>query len=834
VIRLAARELRGAGRHVAYVLACVSLGVAALVAVGSFGTSLERAVAGSARALLGADVEIRSTRPLSAPAERVLDGLAARGVERQAVLELAGMARAGAAAAPRVQLVEVKAVSPRYPFYGALVTEPARPLPELLGGGRVLVHEALLARLGLAVGDRLQLGERELAIAGRVLAEPDRSTGVFSLGPRVLMAAEDLEGTALVQPGSRVRHRTLLRLPPDADPQLVRDRLALELPDPGLRISTFRQAQPGLRRFWDQLGTYLGLTGLVALLVGGIGVGVSVTAFVRGKLATIAVLKALGATWRQILACYLAQTAALGLAGGLVGTALGALVLAAAGPLATRFLPMPVTLALAPGAVARALAMGLGVTLLCALWPLAAIRRVPPSLVLRREVEARLPGGAPWLLVAPIAAGLAGLALWQAGSLKVGGLFIGGFAVGLGALWLGARASVWAAAALPARGWPLAWRQALANVRRPGSHAGPVVVTLGLAVMLLVAVALVEWNLREELSVRAAGEAPALFFIDLQADQVAVFTRLVVDGTGGAPDVIPVVRSRLAAIRGQAVTPDAGRLGEQWYLTREYVLTWAATPPGRNTVVAGRWWTPAEARREPLISVEEEIAKTLGVALGDTLTFDVQGVPISARVTNLRKVDWRSFNANFFVIFSPGALDGAPVTHIATVRAAPRNEAALTAAVVTALPNVTAIPVREVLERVEAVVDQIAVAVRLIAAFSVATGLVVLAGALSLTRRERLYQSVILRALGATRGALARIFALEYALLGAAAGLPGTALAAALAWAVQTWVLELPWSWPIAPLVAGVSAPAVLALAVGFLGTFRLLGERPLPVLRGE
>jgi len=269
-------------------------------------------------------------------------------------------------------------------------------------------------------------------------------------------------------------------------------------------------------------------------------------------------------------------------------------------------------------------------------------------------------------------------------------------------------------------------------------------------------------------------------------------------------------------------------------LTREYALTWAAAPPGRDTVVAGRWWTAEEAARGPLISVEDEIARTLGVGVGDTLTFDVLGVPIAARIASLRKVDWRSLGANFFVIFSPGALEAAPRTYLATARVAPAAEPALQSAVVAAFPNVTAIPVREVLERIGAVVDQIALAVRVVAAASVLAGLVVLAGALSVTRAERLYHSVVLKAVGATRAAIARIFAVEYALLGVAAGLAGSALAGALAWGVQKWVLAVPWRWQPATLAAGGLLSALLALAVGFLGTFRLLGRSPLTVLRGE
>lgn len=827
---MAAREARGAWRHWGYALACVALGVGALVAVGSFADALERTVGRSARSLMGADVEIRSTRPLSDEAERGLDALAREGIERMQVLELAAMARAGESSA----LVELKAVPTGYPFYGRLTTDPDRPLPALIGGRRALVHDALLARLGLRPGDRMRIGEAEFTISGRITGEPDRSAGVFSLGPRVLIATDDLPVTGLVQPGSRVRYRTLLHLPAGAEAETLRERVAGLLPDPALRITTFRQAQPGLRRFWDQLNLYLGLTGLVALLVGGIGVGSAVTAFIRERLRTIAILKCLGAGWRQVLAIYLAQTVALGLAGGLLGAALGTALQPLLIPFLSALLPFEVEPVLSAGAMLRGIALGLGVTLLCSLWPLLEIRRVPPALILRREVEGALPGRRPWAAALPIAAGLGALALWQAGSWKVGGLFVGGVAAGLGLLLLAARLAMALSRRLPRRG-PLVWRQGLSALHRPGGHTGAVLVTLGLAVMLIVSVALLERSLRGEISGRSPERAPAFFFVDVQPDQARRFARLVAEQSGEPPpELIPVVRSRLAAIKGLAVAPEAGRREEQWYLTREYVLTWAAAPPGRDTVVAGRWWTPEEAARERLVSVEEEIARTLGVTLGDTLAFDIQGVTVSARVASLRKVDWRSLGANFFVIFSQGALDGAPAIFLATARVRPEREAAVQSAVVAAFPNVTAIPVREVLERVAAILDQITLAIRLVAGFTVVAGLVVLAGALALTRRQRLYESVILKAVGATRGLLARAFAVEYALLGGAAGLAGTGLATVLAWVVQRFFLDVPWLWQPATLALGVLGPALLALSVGFLGTFRLLGHPPLGVLRQE
>jgi putative ABC transport system permease protein len=828
VLRLAWRETRGAWRHFGYFFACITLGVGALVGVGSFADSLEQTVARSAKALTGGDVEIRSAQPLPTDAAPVVEPRA--GVEVTRVRELVAMAQSGP---ERTQLVELKAVERGYPFYGALVTDPPRPLATLIGDGRALVHDSLLVRMGLSVGDRFRVGQAELTVSGVIVREPDRAVGVFSLGPRVLIAAADLDRTGLIRPGSRVRYRTLFRLTEGTDAQVFRDRLAERLPA-AQRVTTYTQAQPGLRRFWDQLTMYLGLTGLVALMVGGIGVAVSVNAFVREKLSTIATLKSLGAGWRTLLAAYLLQTALLGLGGSVLGALLGSLAQPLLAPTLARLLPLELTLSFSLRAVLGGLAMGMGVTLLYALWPLLRIRRISPALILRREVEPRLHGDRPWLAALPIAGGLAGLALWQAGSWRIGALFAGGLAAALLLLALGARGVI--ALARRMRWRSLAWRQGAANLHRPGSHAGPVLVSLGLAVMLVVSIALLEGSLRAQLVDRSPGSAPAFFFIDIQPDQAEPFARLVGGHGATAPaELTPVVRSRLAAVNGAPVrTSPKSRQEDAWARTREYVLTWAAAPPAHNTVVAGRWWTPEEAARGPLISVEEDIARQLGVGLGDTLTFDVQGVPVSARVATLRHVDWRSLSSNFFVIFSPGALEGAPTTFIATVRARPEDETRLQSAVVADFPNVTAIPVREVLERVTAVLDQIALAVRLVAAFSIVAGLIVMAGALAITRQQRLYQSVILKALGGTRGFVSRVFAVEYALLGAAAGVAGSALAALLAWAVLRFAFDVPWQWAPGTLLAGVLAATGLALLVGFLGTRRLLGRRPLGVLRSE
>ena len=483
--------------------------------------------------------------------------------------------------------------------------------------------------------------------------------------------------------------------------------------------------------------------------------------------------------------------------------------------------------------------MGLATTLLCTWAPLAAVRRVPAWLLLRRDVEPSSPARSGVFVVAPVVVGLAVLTLWQAGSLRIGGIFVGASLAALLVLAALARGLTALARRLPrARG--LAWRHGLAALQRPGGHAPRVVVALGIAVTLLVAVALLEGVLGRQIDLEQRREAPSFFFVDVQPDQVDAFTALVARTGGSAPQLTAVVRARLAAVDGERLTRDVVERrrtrGEdrRWYFTRDYALTFGDAPPAGNTLTAGRWWTAAEGAGRALASVEETAARELGVRPGSRLTFDVQGVPVDVEVTSVRRVDWQSLTTNFFFVLSPAALAGAPATWVATTRVPATAEPALQNAVVAAFPNVTAIPVRDVLDRVAAVLGDIAVAVRLVASFTVGTGVVVMAGALAATRSQRLYESVVLRTLGATRGVVARAFAVEYGLLGAAAGVGGGALATVLAWALVHWVLDAPWSFDAAPLLVGLAATVALALAVGFLVTFRLLGQKPLPVLRRE
>ncbi|PYO01219.1 MAG: hypothetical protein DMD91_08505 [Candidatus Rokuibacteriota bacterium] len=836
IVRLAWRETRAGWRHLLVLAVCVALGVTALVAVTGFAANIDRALAREGKSLLGGDLELRSPRPLDAGVESALSRLVAAGATTTAVRELAAMARHPERSS--TLLVELKAVGEGYPLYGRLEARPARPLAELLADGGALADETALTRLGVKVGDRVLVGDVVVVIRGVIANEPDRASRIITLGPRLLVAGPTLDRAGLIRFGSRVNYRTLVRLPDTLAPVAARAQLVSTVVDPAVRVSTFDEGRPGWRRFYRQLTSYLGLVGLATLLVGSVGVAAAVRAFIARKRDTIAILKCLGATSRVLLFAYLVQAMSLGLAGSLVGAVLGVTLTPLVSALLSGLVPLALDTRPDVWALVRGVAIGVGLTVLIALWPLAEVHDVRPSLLFRRGVEAGTTSRT-WLAAVPLVVGACALVLWQAVSLTVGSIVLGAVSAALlvlaalahGLRWLGRRHP-----RLPS----LAMRQGLANLARPGGHGTGVVIALGIGVMLLVTVGLLEASLGGQLDYERRRDAPSFFFVDIQPEQRERFDAVVRRVSGVSPTVTPVVRARLAAVSGQPITralvdQRRARDGEEvWYYTRDYVLTTASTVPAGNVVTAGRWWANGAATLAPQASVEEAAARHLGLGVGSRIAFDVQGVRLEAEVTSLRQVDWQTLTTNFFVVLSPGTLDGAPTSYVATARVPSQTEAAVQDAVVQALPNVTAIPVRDVLARMGRLLDQMAVAVRVMALFALAAGLVVMVGALAASRYQRLSESMILRTLGATRRTVAGVFAVEYACLGLAAGVGGSLLAAALAWAVLRFVLDAPWVFEPLTFALGLVVPTAVALAVGSLATWRLLGEKPLPVLRRE
>ena len=878
---MAWRETRGSWRHFLYFFVCIAIGVSALVGVSLFAAHVERAVSRQAKGLLGGDLEIRSSHLLNAESRAALETLNERGIIRTHVSELVAMAaRKAAATTPgqATQLVELKAVDAEYPLYGVLTLEPPARLDDLLHPeasrcGSVpchgaVVQEALLLRMGLAVGDRLKIGTAEFLITGLVRIEPDRMANAFSLGPRVIVSDAGLKASALVQPGSRIRERELLKLPSGLPLESVRGELRGRLSADHIRVSSYRDAQPQLKQFLEQLSRYLGLIGLTALFIGGLGVAMSIHAFMREKVKTIAILKTLGADSSVLIGAYVLQAAGLGVIGSLAGMLLGIVLQQVLPPLlaggfvkglldqvgATTDLS-----AVSIGPLFKGVALGLLTTLLFALWPLLRIRDVSPAAIFRREVDPAS-GGPPsswsvkvWMgdrfslmTGGALLCGLAGLSMWQAGSWRIGSWYVGGVAIAVLTLLGSSRLLVNGLRLMP-KPASLTLRYAVGNVLRPGGHTAGILVAIGISVMVIVTVSLVEEALLRQVGESRPVDAPTFFFIDIQPDQTKDFAELVAGQTAGrSPELTPLVRSRLYAVNGDEITIEEERDQEerrdeskeerrrQWYLSREYVLTFGDQLPKGNEVIRGSWWQAAQRFPTPQVSIEDEAARSLGVDVGSHIDLDIQGATIRAEVSSVRKVDWGNFSTNFYMILSPGSLDGAPVTYVGTIRVDPDREIPLQQAVVAAFPNVSAIHVGDVLRNFASVLDRLTLAIRAVALFCLATGGLVMAAALAATRYRRLYESVILKAVGATRGLIARTFAAEYALLGFIGGVLAVGLSSALSWVVLTQVFDLTWRLHLPVLLTGVGCTVLLTLLVGLVSTFRILGQRPLTILRHE
>jgi putative ABC transport system permease protein len=852
----ALRGLKGARRRLAFVVLCVAAGVASLVAVDSFADLLDRAVRSEARRLLAADLEVTGRRPL-APEERAtvarVAGPEARTVE---VVELVTMASAPAStptAPPRTRLVELRAIGPGYPFYGALRTDPPGALARLATAPAAVVHPELLSQLGLAPGDPLVLGRARFTIAGVIVDEPDRSVSAFSAGPRVVIGLGHLGPTELTGPGSRANYRTLVKLPDGpsggaAAPAAGR-RLAEALATPELRVASFEEAQPQLRRFLHRLADYLGLLSLATVALAGVGVGSQVAAHVARQLDGVAVLRCLGATGREIVAVFALQAGLLGLAGGAAGVLLGTAAQVALPRLLADFLPVDVRLGLSPVAAARGLALGVAMAVLFAWLPLLRLARVPALRVLRRGLEAperRLSPGRVAALAATAAA-LFGAAWLETGSAEVAGVFAGGLGGTVALLWGTAALVVLWLRRRPTR-LGFALRHGVASLRRPGNQTAAAVVALGSGVALLVTLSVLEGSFAEEVAQARRADVPSLFLVDIQPPQWPQVERLLGE-MGATWQSAPLVTARLRTINGAPVQPrararyagDLERDPESWRRTREYRLSYTPALPEGNEVVAGRWWSPsgapvpADAAGRAPISMEVEYAERLGVRLGDRLDFDVQGVGLPTVITSLRRVRWETMTPNFFVVLPPGWLEAAPQQRIAAVRLpATLDRGAAQGRIVSAFPNVTIVDLSRVMLKVRAILERVGFAVRFMALFCLAAGAVVLAGAIAGTAQERAREASLLKVLGADRRRLAGVLLVEFAALGGLAGLAGALAAAGLSWAVLEVVLELPWPWALGPwpFAAGATLAVAFTTAGGLAGAFPILGRRPLDLLR--
>jgi putative ABC transport system permease protein len=851
ILRMARREARASWRRLLFFFLCVGLGVGAIVTIRSVIQSVREGLVREARTLTAADVLVATNRPLEAGEQARIDErlAAARSGRRSRSIETATMVRPAGPSPPVARVAEVLGVDAAFPLYGEVTLEGGAPYTHgLLRDGGAIVRPELLTHLGVAVGDRLRIGERDFTIRGVVLGEPGRRLGAFSLGPRVLVDVADLERTGLLQFGSRARYRTMVEVPDAAIDGLVR-QLRADFPRQFVGVSSYRTAQDNIGEDLQRAEDYLSLVGFVMVVLGGLGVWSVTRVFVRQKMHSVAVLKCVGASTGQLLAVYVAQVLVMSLAGSLLGAVLGALALRAIPVSFVSSLPGTV-LALQPSAVVQGMAVGVLVSFLFSFVPLLDVRAVKPLLLLRNERPAAAGRRGGWLgrlrarfdaatVAATLLVGLAlaGVSAWQAGSTRVGLIVSGALLAVAVALSLLGRLLVRLVRPLRRVSWfPL--RHALTSIGRPGNQTQVILVAVGLGAFFILGVRALQSNLLDELSVDLRSGGADLFLIDIQPDQAEAVRAFVAGRLPGQPSrVVPVLRARVTGVQGRSLSLDsAEEVRGQGSLGREYVLTYRGRLEANETVVAGTFW-PDTPTTDPEVSIEESLRDRFGFGLGDRIRFDILGRVVEARVTSVRRVEWSDTRAGGFIfVFRPGTLERAPGTYIATVQGPddPAARARLQGDLAARFPNVSAIDVLEVARTVEDVLGNLVLAVSVVGAVALLAGLLILAGTVAMTKFERLHDAAVFKTLGAGSSTMAGMVAIEYGALGLLGGLVGASAALLLSWVVSQQVLDIRWRPAPGLLALGVLATAVLSAVVGVVSSLDVLRRKPLAILRAE
>lgn len=834
-MRLARREIRGGLRGFYIFLACIALGTAAIAAVNSVSRAVTSAIASEGQSILAGDVrfELRN-REATAEERTYIEGLGKTALS----VGLRSMARLPDGSSQT--LAEVKAVDGAYPLYGTLRTEPQASPDELMGRKGeewgALVAPLLLERLGINVGDTLLLGNARLVITGTIVEEPDALSDGFGFAPRLMVSVDAIAASGLVQTGSLVEHSYKVRLDDLALRSGIAEAAGKAFPGAGWSIRTSDRAAPALTENVERFAQFLTLVGLTALIVGGVGVANAVRAFLDSRRLTIASLKCLGAPASVVALVYLFQILFIASVGIAIGLVVGAIV-----PfLAIRFLegvlPVPREAVFYPAALGLAALFGLLTAFAFSILPLAHAREVPATALFREQgfEKRRLPS---WPYIVAAAAALlllAALAIFSAGDRRIASIFLAAIAFAFVILRVVAKLVEIAARKSPRVSSP-ALRLAIGNIHRPGALTSSVVLSLGLGLALLVTLSLIDGNLRRELTARLPDAAPNFFFVDIQGSEIEGFRTLLAEKSpAGKVTEVPMLRGRILELNGVDVTkmdvPQEGR----WVLRGDRGITYAETVPDNSQITEGEWWS-ADYTGEPLVSFSAEEAGELGLKLGDTVTVNVLGRNITAKIASFRKIEWGSLSINFVMVFSPNTFRGAPHAWLATLSdpaAGGAEEGSILRAVTNAFPTITSVRVKDALEAVNRLVGQLAMAIRAAAAVALVASVLVLAGALAAGNRARTHDAVVLKTLGGTRSMLVRAFAWEYLLLGMATAVFALFAGGVSAWYIIARVMKLPSVFLPEVALSTLVIALVATVSIGLAGTWRVLGQKAAPVLR--
>lgn len=837
--KLALRELRGGIRGFYVFIACIAIGVMAIAGVGSVAQGLIEGLAREGRVIVGGDVAFSLIHREAKPDE--LAFLQSHG-DVSVVATMRAMARTSDG---RPALVEIKAIDGAYPLYGTVATDSDQDLERLLASHDnvygAVADPALFTGLDLRPGMLLKVGQATFELRAVLKTEPDKLAAGLTFGPRVMISEQALRATGLLQPGSLVRWHYRLRLPAVAAVDRVAHNVVEEaqqrFPEAGWEMRTRTNASPQLERSVDHFTEYLTLVGLTALLVGGIGVANSTKYYLDRKREVIATMKSLGATGGNVVVMYFVEVMLLALVGIVIGLGAGAalpfVIAACFGPI----IPLPFFPALYPGELVLALGYGILTAAAFALWPLGRAHDIPASALFRDEIapSRRYPRERYVIVMALTIMALAAFAVLAAYDRRIAIIFVGAAAGALLVLRLVASLAMAAARRLP-RSRAIAVRIAIANIHRPGALTPTVVLSLGLGLTLLVTVLEIDGNLRYQFAAALPEKAPTFYFLDIPAADAERFDRFVQDRAAGARlERVPMLRGRIVSANGVNAEDMKPRADTSWVLQSDRGITFADAIPAGSRIVEGTWWEMGY-QGPPLVSFEKKIADGLGLKLGDAIVVNVLGRNITARIANLRAVDWQSLAINFVMVFSPNTFRGAPTADIATVTfpsgGDSEAESALLKAMPDAFPTVTAVRVKDALDALGGLVGNLVLAVRGASVVTLLAAVLVLGGALAAGHSHRVYDAVVLKTLGATRRQLITAYALEYLLLGLATAVFGIGAGSVAAWAVVTKVMTLPFLWWPTPAVSAAAGALVVTMIFGLWGTFRALNRKPAQVLR--
>lgn len=835
--KMAWRDSRTSRRRLLLFSCSIILGIAALAAIGSLGNNLNRAIEEQAKTLLGADLVIHSRDAFTPEEDQLVQQI---GGEQSREISFATMIyfpRTGG-----TRLVQARALSGGFPFYGQFETQPTNAATEFRhSNGGALVEPTLLMQFNENVGDEVRIGNLASHVVGRLEKIPGEAVALSAIAPRVYFSMDDLPQTGLLREGSLAQYRIYFKFAPGTDVAQIVSQIRPQLEKLRLGHDTVEKRKRELGRAMDNLYHFLNLVGFVALLLGGVGVASAIHVHVKQKLGTVAVLRCLGGSVAQTFAIYLAQGMALGAFGAVLGAALGIGIQTLLPKVLADFIPFAFQFHTSWLAVGRAMAVGFAICALFALLPLLTVRRVSPLAAIRVSFEPQRARRDPlrWLVGACLAAGVIGFAISQSRDWRIGLGFAAGLGVAFAALALTAKLLVFATRKFVPGALPFSVRQGIASLHRPNNRTSLLLLSLGLGTFLMVSLYLVQRNLLTQLISSSGTNQPNAVLFDIQPTQKEAVTKVIQSLNLPVLDELPLITMRLSAVNGrpvESILADKQRGRHRWAFRREYRSTYSDRLRDGESIIAGKFVASVTNDTNVIpVSLEEGIAKDLGVVLGDELVFDVQGVPVTTRVASLRTVEWRRIQPNFFVVFPRGALEEAPAMHVLVTRVASSEESALMQReVVKAFPNVSVIDLMLVLRTIDSILGKISFVVRFMAMFTVLTGMLVLVSALITGRYQRIQESVLLRTLGASRGQILQILVVEYLSLGLLAALTGILLAVLAAWALAVFVFKISFAVAVLPLLTALLVVPAITVITGLLISRGILNHPPLAILRAE